>query len=316
MGLAFFHGLPQAVPGQPGERPKVIMPSTTIVFDAITENGTWGLGLGHLGVWNNGRIRYVGGGGYGSVNLDWYGRGDNLNGRGVSYTNNVGFLLQRITFQVGDTDFFVGPQYTFIVSDSSFAREDPAFGILDGEFQSRNGGAGIVIGYDSRDHPFAPTRGVRAEVTASKYAEWLGGDFDYTGVQAYFINYVPIADALTLGLKFEGQYVGDEAPFYSLPFLTNRGIPAARFADRVTAQLETELRWDFSRRWSLIGFAGCGQVGDTVEELLDSEIHPSGGAGIRYLIAEQYGLRMGADLAYAEDGCAFYVSVGTGWLRP
>jgi hypothetical protein len=36
------------------------MPSITTVFGAATESETWSLGAAHLGVWNEGRVRYIG----------------------------------------------------------------------------------------------------------------------------------------------------------------------------------------------------------------------------------------------------------------
>jgi hypothetical protein len=34
------------------------------------------------------------------------------------------------------------------------------------------------------------------------------------------------------------------------------------------------------------------------------------------MIAREYGISMGLDFAYGEDGFAFYVGMGTGWPRP
>src|SRR5688572_5135153 len=56
LGLSFFHDKPQAV-DYPGGPPRVIMPTITTVFGAGTESGTWAAGLGHIGVWNDGKVR-------------------------------------------------------------------------------------------------------------------------------------------------------------------------------------------------------------------------------------------------------------------
>ncbi len=95
LGLSFFHDKPQVV-SYPGEAPRVIMPSITMVFGAATESGTWAAGLGHIGIWNQGKIRYVGALGYTSLNLNWFGKGDSLGGQPISYTNDVKFLYQKI----------------------------------------------------------------------------------------------------------------------------------------------------------------------------------------------------------------------------
>src|SRR4051812_21793499 len=116
LGLTFFHDRPQVV-NYPGQPPRVIMPSMTVLFGAGTESGTWAAGLGHVGVWNGGKIRYLGAAGYTDLQLDWFGRGDSLGGRSISYANDVLFLYQKVTFKLGDTDFFLGPQYRLLATD-------------------------------------------------------------------------------------------------------------------------------------------------------------------------------------------------------
>ena len=83
LGLSFFHDKPQVV-NYPGQPPRVIMPSITMVFGASTESGTWAAGLGHIGVWNDGKIRYVGAIGYANLDLNWFGKGDSLGGQSIS----------------------------------------------------------------------------------------------------------------------------------------------------------------------------------------------------------------------------------------
>ena len=165
LGLSFFHDKPQVV-NYPGQPPRVIMPSITTVFGAGTENGTWSAGLGHIGVWNDGKIRYVGAGGYASLNLDWFGKGDSLGGESISYTNDLLFLYQKITFKLGDSDFFLGPQYRLLATDASFADDAtrPPAAFPTASCNRRPAASGVVLAYDSLDQPFSPTRGVRAEV--------------------------------------------------------------------------------------------------------------------------------------------------------
>jgi len=80
---------------------------------------------------------------------------------------------------------------------------------------------------------------------------------------------------------------------------------------------EVELRYDLTKRWSLIGFAGLGRVAETFGDLGSADNHTAVGGGFRYLIARQYGIRMGVDLGYADDGdWTVYITLGTGWVRP
>jgi hypothetical protein len=109
LGLAYFHSEPKAYPTAPGERARISWPSMTVVMGAGTENGTWAAGLAHLGIWDQGRIRYLGALGYAHLDLDWFGKGESLGGRSISYGNDVFFVVQNIRFKLGESDFFLGP---------------------------------------------------------------------------------------------------------------------------------------------------------------------------------------------------------------
>jgi len=317
IGLSFFHDKPQVV-NYPGQPPRVIMPSITMLFGAATENETWAIGAGHIGVWNDGTIRYVGAIGYANLNLDWFGKGDSLGGSSISYTNEVLFLYQKLTFKLGDSDFFIGPQYRLLATDASFARDATAGGIPTPDLESKTSGLGAVLAYDSLDHPFSPTRGFRAEVTYSHQAEALGGDFDYGRLNYFGITYVPLGDKFVLGLRVDGGLITDgDAPFYDLPSLSIRGIPRGRYVDNAALLTEAELRYDITNRWTLIGFGGAGRVADTFGDLGSADTHSALGGGFRYLVARQYGMRMGLDVGYGDDGdWSVYVTMGTGWVRP
>jgi hypothetical protein len=317
LGLSFFHDKPQAVPRPDGEPPRVIMPSTTILFGAGTENGTWSAGLGHLGIWNQGKIRYIGALGYASLNLDWFGRDDALGGRSISYTNDVLFLYQRITFKLGESDFFIGPQYRFFTTDAEFDSDGPISGVTPSQLESQTSGLGVVLAYDSLDQPYSPTRGIRAEATYSQQSQALGGDFDYGRLSTYGITYIPFGEKFVLGLRVDGSFNFGDAPFYDLPSLFLRGIPRGRYVDNAAVVAEAELRYDLTPRWTVVGFGGVGRVADNIGDLASAETRPAIGSGFRYLIARQYGLRMGGDLGYSFDGdWTVYVTVGTGWVRP
>jgi hypothetical protein len=315
IGLTFFHEKPPVVQ-DPNGQTRTILPTASVLFGVSTENGTWGAGVGHLHVWDKGRIRYLGAGGYASLNLDWFGRSDALRGRSISYTNEVLFLQQQVTFQLGSSNFYIGPYHRFLSTDSQFAVTTLDSGIPEAELESQTSGVGLELIYDSRDQPFSPNKGIRASIGYSQQAEWLGGDFDYGKLAAYGIMYTPIFNNLVLGLHLDGAFNIGDSPYYDLPMIAMRGIPLGRFVDNNAILAEAELRWDLTRRWSLVGFGGVGRVADSIDDLLDADDQPAVGAGFRYLIAEQYGLRMGLDVAYGDDDWSIYVAVGTGWLRP
>jgi hypothetical protein len=314
LGLSYFHREPSQVGDEQAGTKRTIMPSTSVLFGAATENGTWALGGGHLGIWDEGRVRYAGAAGYASLNLDWFGRDQSLGGRSIGYTNDTTFVYQSIKFQLGDTRIFVGPEYRFLGSHATFDPSSLDPGFPPAELHSKTSGVGIIVGYDDLDHPYQPSRGLKAELTLRDQGEWLGGDFDYAQLRSYLIGYVPLAPAFVLGLKGNYDVTGGGAPFYDLSTINVRGLEKFKYVDSDALYGETELRWDFADRWTAIVFGSGGAVGSALDQL--GEFHFAGGAGARYLIASKYGLRMGVDVAYGDDRWTVYVGMGTGWVRP
>lgn len=313
VGLTYFHDEPSRVAATEGTRARTIMPTTSALFGASTESGTWAAGFAHLGIWDQGRTRYVGAAGYANLELDWYGRNDAFAGRAVEYTNEAVFVLQSIKFQLGDSPFFAGPFYKYFGSDATF---DTGLspGIPEPEFDSATSGLGVVAGYDDIDHPYGPTRGLKVDVTATQQAEALGGDFDYTQIRSGVYGYLPLSDVFVLGGRANADFTIGDAPFYDLSSINLRGIAKLRYVDDDALYGESELRCDFAERWTALAFAGAGAVGGDFGDLGD--VHFAGGIGGRYLIAARYGLRMGVDVAHGDDEWTIYVGIGTGWIRP
>ena len=152
----------------------------------------------------------------------------------------------------------------------------------------------------------------------SQQSEAFGGDFDYGRLNVFAITYLPLTDKFVLGLRVDsGLITGGQAPFYDLPGLITRGIPRGRYVDNAALLGEAELRYDLTERWSAIGFGSIGRVADTYGDLGSADNQIAMGGGFRYLIARQYGLRLGLDLGYSDDGdWSVYVTMGTGWMRP
>jgi hypothetical protein len=106
-----------------------------------------------------------------------------------------------------------------------------------------------------------------------------------------------------------------DAPFYMLPFVSMRGIPAVRYQGRSTALVETEWRWDFTNRWSVVGFGGGGKAMQEDESFNSAAWHFAGGVGSRYLIARKLNIRGGIDVARGPETWAYYIVLGSYWLR-
>jgi len=92
-------------------------------------------------------------------------------------------------------------------------------------------------------------------------------------------------------------------------------VPRRRYQGRATILTELEARWDFYKRWSIIGFGGTGKAFDDWSDFGSASLVYSYGTGFRYLMARKFGLRMGIDIAHSPGTWAYYIVFGSNWLK-
>jgi hypothetical protein len=268
-----------------------------------TTNGSWGAGAGHMGIWREDTIRYLGGAAYASMNLDFYGPADEPQ----RFVMDVVPIVQELVFRLANSPLYAGARWVFADSRIRWADAPPG-GLLGSEAESVTSGLGVVLTWDARDTIFTPSAGTRAEASFLWYDPAIGSDYQYWKLSAYELGYFPVSRTVTAALRVDAQVTGGDVPFYALPYVRLRGVPALRYQGDSVLVAETELRWDFVRRWSAVGFGGVGAV-----DALRDEVAWSAGAGVRYLLARAFGLRMGADVARGPEEWAFYVVFGNAW---
>jgi len=126
----------------------------------------------------------------------------------------------------------------------------------------------------------------------------------------------PLALSLFLAARGAVQRSSGDTPFFLRPFVQLRGVPALRFQGDQTASAEVELRWQFHPRFSADVFGGAGVARARVLSREREESVTADGFGFRYLLARQYGLHMGLDVAFGPGDPVLYVVFGSPWLRP
>jgi hypothetical protein len=293
-------------------------PNITLVGGMGTENGTWGALAGDVRHWFDDRLQTIVGVVDASVNLDFHGIGEDslLNDHPLEYTlAPVGGLAQA-KYRLGDTRAWVGLAYAYATTRVDFEAPASAPGTPSFERDTEVGGLTPSLSYDSRDNVFTPKEGIYVEGRAGLYSPAFGGDdrFERVGVSA--LAFTPLSETLFLGLRGDAAASYGDAPFYMRPFVSLRGVPIMRYQGEEMAQLESELRWQFWERFSLVGFAGLGAAWNDFEELDAVQTVLSGGGGFRYELARSYGIHAGLDVAFSRDTAAVYIQVGSAWARP
>jgi hypothetical protein len=300
-GLVFLHG---TLGGEEDAEGRRIPPSISAAVGMYTSNGSWAAGGGPLGHWYGGAVRYAGGAAYTSLRLSAW----DAAGTEIRFTLDAVPVVQDLTFRLGNSELFAGARYTFISSTVS-ANGSGLAAIESRDLESRLSGLGPVLRWDGRDSIFSPSRGVRAEVAVTWYASWLGSDREGWKGSVKEVAYTPLAPWLVGALRLDLQLSGGDLPFWFRPFIQLRGIPMLRYQGRHVAVAETEERIDFTPRWSAVVFGGVGVAAAVPQPTLAW----SAGTGFRYLVARQFGVRMGLDVARGPEEWAAYVIVGNSW---
>jgi hypothetical protein len=82
-----------------------------------------------------------------------------------------------------------------------------------------------------------------------------------------------------------------------------------RYQGQYVSVAEVEERFDLTPRWSAVLFGGLG-----VATALPRPVTAwNAGTGFRYLLARQFGIRAGLDVARGPEDWAIYVVFGNAW---
>src|SRR4030095_7035884 len=241
----------------------IIPPDITGGIGAYTANNTWMLAGFRSGTLIKSRIKYIIGGGYGNINLSFYKTFDLLGEKELKFNIKVLPLFLQASKRIGFSRWYVGPKYLFLKTDVKYNGNK----LLDSlgktlEVNSTVSQLGAIIELDKRDNIFTPDKGLKGHVDGSISDDFLGSDYNYWRVNYFFFCFKPLSKKLVGGFRLDGQQAFGEPPFFMLPYLSMRGLPAVRYQGKADILSEIEIRWDFVKRWSLMLFGGAGKAFD------------------------------------------------------
>ena len=292
---------------------KHVAPTMYGIGGMYTGNNSWGLGAFYSGVWKQDHIRYTGVLAYSSINFYYYQTiftGDEIK---LSFNLEGLYFLQELAFKIKESRYFIGGRYSYFNYNATFKLPELPIDIPDPERDGSTGGIGPIIYFDNRDFTLTPNKGIRWYFKYVYQDNWLGSDFKYNRIDAYGIGFIDKIPKLILGFRADFRFIWDDFPFFTQPYVILRGIPAMRYQDKIVTVLETEERWDFARRWSLVGFAGVGKAFSDKQAFKDYATAWSLGTGIRYKLARLLNIYWGADIARGNEEWAFYLQFGHYW---
>lgn len=300
-------------------------PSVSAAIGAYTGNGSYFAGGGHMGFFKQGRIRYMGGGGYGDINLDFFGFGDIALTKPVQINTKATAIMQTLKFKIANSAFYLGPTHRYINAEISPSKLDDLVGNLPPEWQdaltkllTRNittSGIGFTLEYDSRDNFFSPDQGLKYELNYLWFDDKIASDVDYQLTELTALHYFKLSKNWRTAFRAEVNYADSKEflPPYATPYVDIRGIPAMRYQGKAVAMTELEIAYQINLRWQINAFAGVGKATNDFSDLTDTASRVTKGVGFRYLIARRYGFDMGVDIAKGPEDTVFYIQAGTAW---
>jgi hypothetical protein len=318
IALAYFHrakeGLQDktiASPASIGDASKEKTPPPTVtgVFGAYTSNETAAAGIGHMNSFKEDRIRFTGVLAVADINSTFY-----LLDQPFKFNLKGTFLYQETRFRFGDSGWFWGIGLSYLDASSSFRVELPEDVPVD-LFSSdlTNSGLAAKLAWDTRDNTFMPNSGQLFDLSAWRFDEAFGGDFDYWNANLKLLSFHQLHERFVLGLRLEYSTIDGRPPFFAIPWVSLRGIPALRYQGDNVAVAEVEGRYNFTPKWAVIGFAGTGTVSSKIPGIDTDQGIYSYGLGGRYKIFEAQNVWVGIDIARGPEDTNWYIQVGHPW---
>ena len=291
-----------------------IAPDITGAVAGYTVNDTWLTAAFRSGTLVKSRIKYMIGGGYANVNMSFYHTFPQIGEKEFKFNFRTIPIFLQATKRIHFSHWYAGLKYLFLKTDVHYNGTLPEF-VKPIEENSIVSQLGAVLELDNRDNVFTPDKGIKAHFDVNLSDNFLGSDYYYWRINYYAYLYKILSPNLVGGWRIDGQQVFNDPPFYLLPYIDMRGIPAVRYQGNADILTEVELRWDFYRRWSLMGFGGTGKAFNEWKDFGNADWIFSYGTGFRYLMARKFGLRMGIDVAFSPGSWGYYIVFGSNWLK-
>ena len=318
LGLAYFHrakdtpdGTTVASPGSIEHASKEHTPPPTVsgVFGALTSNDTAAVGIGHMNTFKDDHIRLTAAAAYADVNSTFY-----VLDQPFKFNLEGLMIYQETRFRLGDSSWFWGIGLSYLDASNVFEVELPDDAPI--EFfrtDLKNSGMSAKLAWDTRDNTSMPNNGRFIDLSLWRYDEFFGGDYDYWSAKLKLLSFHQLHQKFVLGLRLEISTVDGQPPFFAIPWVSLRGIPALRYQGDGVGVAEIEARYNFTPRWAVVGFAGTGSVSSDLPLIDTEQSIYSYGLGGRFNIFEAQNIWVGLDIARGPEETAWYIQVGHAW---
>ncbi len=291
-------------------------------FTFYTLKNQYGLNLDHAIYTDHDKYFLLGEFKVKSFPLKYYGIGSHAKPKELAIVNGIDFILkERILRRLGES-VFTGLELGFVNLSkvtldnniiNSFENQDEIIGL--------NGSTNVSVGwgfiYNNIHNILNARHGVYSEWAFLHSNKVWGSDYTFTNFFADNRFYHSVSERNVLAAQlFTRVGVGD-VPFNQLSLMGGdrmmRGYYLGRFRDKTMIASQVEYRmlpFSFLKRWGMAFFLATANVSPSVKDVSLSGFKVAGGSGLRFLIFPKKDIFARIDVAFTDEGSAFYVRIG------
>jgi outer membrane protein assembly factor BamA len=214
-------------------------------------------------------------------------------------------------------DLYLGPVLDF---NQTIGKNESQGVLEDSVYQqfgpnNYNGGAGVVLQYDSRDVPVNAYRGTLVQVMGIFYGKYLGGNNNYQLIDVDIRHYRQVAkiDGQTFAWNLRGRFTTSQVPYGEMSQLGTptdlRGYNWGRFRDKSMVYFIGEYRHMFMKRSTgergmhgMVTWLAFGTIMNDVTQM--DNLLPNIGVGYRLEVQPRMNVRF--DFGIGRDNVGFY----------
>ena len=187
-------------------------------------------------------------------------------------------------------------------------------GEIPGSERSTISGAGWVLAWDSRQDILLPASGSYCQFRLVFFNKAMGSTYPYTKWIIDLRKYWTLGKDHLLYIQAYGKFLwGKEVPFRNMVLLGGdkllRGYFRGRYRDHNGFAGQVEYHSPYIWRFSVVAFAGAGDVFRDASTLEKIRIKPAGGIGLRFRLFRDRRMNLRLDLAAGKDDHGLYVGI-------
>ena len=303
------------------KRDSLIQRSSAPVMLGVSSSGAYFFGTKLTSFWWEDKLRIYGDFNYKSMPDNYWGVGYDA-GRYTEKSDST-TAYERLWWQINPRFLYQFKKNYFagLVVDYNYTKgSEPSEGVMNDPYYQEysdkplNSGLGLIFQYDSRDVPVHAWSGFFAEVSATTYKSWLGGDNDYEILITDLRKYWTLKDTpgRTIAIQGKGRFGTGDVPYGEMSQLGTpfdlRGYTWGRYRNNTMIFGIAEYRHVFYKqtgelsKHGAVAWLGAGTIGEDVSKF--EQYLPNFGVGYRLEVQPRMNLRL--DFGFGTETFGFY----------